>query len=88
MDLLGVQADLTKTQAMLQEALDRIAALETQSAKDLDTLATKVIDGLSPMVKQGVDAINTATIAVSNGINEVVTLARRIDGATFKLGPE
>ena len=99
MDLLGIQADLAKTEQALNAALDRIAALETQMAKDINSIADKVISALLPEVQAsraaliaGIEKItasaDTLTLTVNASVTEALALARRIDGATFKLGPE
>jgi hypothetical protein len=90
MDILGIQKDLDTTRAALNQALDRIAQLETQTAKDVDAIASKVIGGLSPLVKEATDAINTVALTVNATATIAQNVIRRLDGATatLKLGPE
>lgn len=94
MDPLGIQSALkaapAELQPLLDHLLDRVDALETRGVDDVKSIASQVIAGLSPMVKQATDAVNTLTIVASASVTEVTALIRRIDGARFtlKLGPE
>lgn len=77
-------------QQIIRELFDRVDALETKGAADVQAIADKVIAGLQPMVKEAVDGVNNLTVTVGVSIQEVTALARRIDGAklTVTLGPE
>jgi hypothetical protein len=99
MDPLGLQADIAKTQAALNAALDRIAALEAQTAKDVSAIADKVLNGVLPEVQamrvslaagidKAVDSVNQLSLVASASVTEALALARRIDGAKFILAPE
>jgi Flp pilus assembly protein TadG len=90
MDLLGVQADLAKAQGALALMADRIAALETQTAKDVNAIADKVIAAVLPEVQGARASVDQLAVVVSASVQETLVLVRRIDGAgfTFKLGPE
>lgn len=88
MDILGIQTDLAKAQASLDEALTRIATLEAQSAKDVGAITDKVIAALLPEVKAARASIDQLTLVASASVTEALALARRIDGAKFSLGPE
>lgn len=89
-DLLGVKADIKAAGDVGQDLIARVAALEAQSAKDVNAIADKVIAALTPLVKEGVDAVNTLTITSSNAVDQALRLLRRVNGAaiTVTLGPE
>ncbi len=90
----GLAGEVAKLPAELRpvmEALmDRVMQAEAQSAKDAAAIADRVLAGLAPMVQQAVDGVNTLTLTVDASVQEIVGLARRIDGAkvTIALGPE
>ena len=77
-------------QPVLTALMLSMTDLETKAAKDESAIAQQVIDGLAPMVKQAVDGVNTLTLTLDASVQEIVTLARRIDGmsVSVKLGPE
>lgn len=77
-------------QPILSALLDRITQLETQTSKDVDAVADKIIAALTPIVKQAVDAVNTLTVTASSAVGEIVNTARRVNGAklTIELGPD
>ena len=70
-------------QPILSALMDRIAALEAQTAKDTEAIADKVIAALVPQLQ----ALTQTANAVAG---EAMAIIRRIDGAavTVKLGPE
>ena len=95
MDLTGnlagaVSALPAELQPLITQILQSITALEAKAAADESAIAKQVIDGLTPMVKQAVDGVNTLTLTLDASVQEIVGLARRIDGASMKitLGPE
>ena len=94
MDILGVEkdiADLTaKVSALETQAAALATALEAKTAADVNALADKILEGLKPMIDKVTTSVDTFTVASSNGINEIVTLARRVQGAAihFELGPD
>jgi allophanate hydrolase subunit 1 len=90
MDILGLEKLPAEAQPIIKQLLDRVDALEAQSAKDISAIADKVIAGLGPKVDEVVTAVNTITLTVNASVVEITALARRIDGAKlkFELGPE
>ncbi|HXE05763.1 MAG TPA: hypothetical protein VN579_07245 [Bryobacteraceae bacterium] len=90
MDLLGVQADIAKTQAALNEAVNRISQLEVQSAKDVNAITDKLIAAVLPEVRAARGSIDQLTMTLSASVQEALVTIRRINGATikFELGPE
>lgn len=82
MDLLGVQADLAKAQADLNQALDRIEKLEAQSAKDVSSITDGLKSAIVPEVQAARQSIDTAIVTVNSAVTEILALARRLDGAT------
>jgi hypothetical protein len=90
MDLLGVQKDLDQAKKDLADALDRIAILEAQTAKDVSLIAGTILAGVTPLLKSAVDAVNTITLTVNATAVELQAIVRRLDGAnlTLALGPE
>ena len=100
-DLLGLSKLPDEVKPIVQALMDRVdalelklagdvQALEAKTALDVQAIADKVIAGLSPLVTQAVDAVNTVTLTVNASVVEITALARRIDGAklTVTLGPE
>lgn len=89
MDLLGVQADLAKAQTSLVAMADRVQALETQAARDVNAIADKVIAAVLPEVQGARASVDQLTLVASASVQETLVLVRRIDGAafTFRLGP-
>lgn len=94
MDILGLQKtvdELTQKVSDLETKAATLAtALESKTAADVNALADKILAGLRPMIDKVTTSVDTFTITSSNGINEIVSLARRINGAAirFELGPE
>ena len=92
MDLLGIQADLAKTQAALNQALDRIGQLEAQTAKDVSAIIDGLKSAILPEVAAARQSIDTLTVTASAAVTEELALVRRIDGATvtttIRLSPE
>jgi hypothetical protein len=83
--------------ATVTQLMDRIDALEAKTAADAASLEAtameelnRVADKLFERVGQLDASIDQGIIASSNGIQQILTLMRRLDGATvaLKLGPE
>lgn len=83
--------------AVLKSLMDRLDALEAKTAADAAALEAtamqelnRVADKLFERVGQLEALIDQGIIASSNGIQQILTLMRRLDGATvaLKLGPE
>ena len=83
--------------AVLKSLMDRMDALEAKTAADAAALEEKTMDHFVKMADQffaGLSqvqaSVDQGVIATSNGIQQILTLMRRIDGATIavKLGPE
>lgn len=68
-------------QPVIAALMDRIDALEKQSAADMDQLATKIIAALVPQAQALTQTVNAVA-------DEALTVIRRLDGATLtvKLG--
>jgi hypothetical protein len=87
MDPIGLKAAVAalpaEIQPILATLLDRIDALEAQTAKDTKAIADEVIAALVPQAQALTQTVNAVA-------NQAMTLIRRIDGAsmTVKLGPE
>ncbi len=94
MDILGLKqvaaALPAEMQAFANAMIISVTQLESKTAADVQTIADAVINGLKPMIKDAVDAVNTVTLTVNASVVEVTALARRLDGSTvrFALGPE
>ena len=88
MDLTGGLA--ATLPADIKALMDRVDALEAQSAKDVQAIADKVLAELKPMIQSMVDAVNTLTVTGGAAVQETMTTVRRLDGMTVivKLGPE
>lgn len=92
-DEVGLKA-AQQADATAKTLIDRIAALEAQSARDVNAIADKVIAAVLPEVQKTRGSIETCldniTLTVNASVTECLAMARRLDGAnmTFKLGPE
>lgn len=87
MDPIGLKAAVAALPAEIQPVLgalmDRIDALETQSAKDTQAIADKVLAALIPQLQAITQSVNAVA-------DQALGVVRRIDGftITMKLGPE
>ena len=90
MSLTGVTEAAATIPADIQLLMDRVATLESQSAKDVQAIADKVLAELKPMVQSVVDAANALVVTVDGSVTETLALIRRIDGmkVTVTLAPE
>ena len=70
--------------------LTQAAALESQTARDVNQITDKVLAELKPMVQSVVDAANALVVTVDGSVTETLALIRRIDGmkVTVTLAPE
>ena len=88
MDPLGLSKLPAEFQPVISGLMDRIDALEAQSAKDTQAVADKLIAALTPMVKEAVDSVNTLTVTVATSVDEALGLLRRGVVAKVEWGPE
>ena len=70
--------------------IDQAAALESKTALDVNQIVDKILAGVMPRIDRTCEAVDTLTLTVGASAQELLTTARRIDGATVtvKLGPE
>lgn len=81
MDVTGGLSEAVKNlpveaRPLIAEIMDRLGALEAQTAKDTEAIADKVIAALVPQVQAVTQTLNAVA-------DEVLTVVRRIDGATI-----
>ena len=88
MDPLNFQKSISDLSAVVNQQQDRLAALEGQVAKDVNAITDKVTAALLPELQGARASIDQMTVVINAAVTEALALARRIDGATFKLGPE
>ena len=92
MDPLGLQQSIAAL-------ADKVAALEAQAAKDQNAIVDKVLVAILPEIRamraavtSGIEkactSVDQITLTVNASVTEALALARRIDGASFRLGPE
>ena len=87
-DVLQLQSALATAQADLNKVLDRIAALEDKTARDV----AAIVAGILPPIERAQVSIDTLTVVASNAVAEVVnavnsirSVIERLDGASVQL---
>ena len=80
--------DINQLGTVVSGLMDRIAALEAQSAKDTNAIADKLIAAVLPVIQAAGASVDTMTLTVNASATEFLRLAKRIDGAKLVLGPD
>lgn len=91
MDPLGIQAALkavpAEAQPLIKMLMDRMDALEAQTAKDAQALAAQIDAAVEKVIAALVPQAQAMTQTVNAVADQAMTLLRRLDGASIHLGP-
>lgn len=77
----AISALPAEAQPLIKFLMDRLDALESKEAADLNALADKVIAAVVPQLQAVTQTFNAVA-------DQTLSLLRRVDGASIRLGPE